>query len=187
MKPKHRAPGSRAAAGLLAIALAGIAAPAAACSPARPLDGGAAREAKQVFVFQLTATRVAKSAAEVQGTVHGEIRVLNVLRGGTAPVSTNIRFQTGECGGARLGTGHYYVAFVQDARPGWWAGRGTLIHLGGLPPQSGDAALAEVQRMLDGRIALERSSLLAGRDFVDSGWPPPLPLPPSKPAKPRSK
>ena len=139
-------------------------------------------------MFQLTASRLATPPKEVQGTVHGEIRVMKVLRG-TAAISPKMRYYTGECAGSRLDIGHYYVAFVPDARPGWWAGRGTVIHLGALPPMDGDGAIAEVRKVLDGRVALERTSLIDGRDFVGSGWPPPPPSPPkaAKPAKPPPK
>lgn len=172
----------------LALALLGAMAPAWACTPASPLSGVAAREATQVFVFQLTASRLAMPPKEIQGTVYGEIRVLKVLRGSSA-ISPKLRYSTGVCSGSRMDVGHYYVAFVRDARPGWWAGRNTVIHLGGLPPTQGDVALAEVRQVLDGRIALEHTSLIAGRDFVDSGWPPRPPLPPKavKPVKPRPK
>lgn len=185
---KPRDAGALIAATCLALALLSAAVPASACSPAPALSGAAARNAKQVFVFQLTAARVAAPPKEVEGTVHGEIRVIKVLRG-TAAVSPKMRYYTGECAGSRLDIGHYYVAFVLDARPGWWAGRGSLIHLGPLPPMEGDGAIAEVRQVLDGRIALERTSLIAGRDFVHSGWPPPPPLPAkaAKPAKPPAK
>ncbi|KRD28564.1 hypothetical protein ASE35_20025 [Lysobacter sp. Root916] len=174
----------------LALAMLSAALPALACTPAPPLSGVAAREAKQVFVFQLTASRLAAPPEEVEGTVYGEIRVLKVLRGNAA-ISPKMRFYTGVCAGTRLDTGHYYVAFVPDARPGWWASQGSVIHLGASPPLEGDADMAEVRKVLDGRIALEHTSLIAGRDFVASGWPPPPPLPlprkAAKPIKPRMK
>ncbi|SFL15072.1 hypothetical protein [Lysobacter sp. cf310] len=170
---------------LLTFALLSATVPAWACTPASPLSSVAAREATQVFVFQLTASRLATPPKEIEGTVYGEIRVLKVLRG-SAAISPKLRYYTGVCAGSRMDVGHYYVAFVRDARPGWWAGRNTVIHLGGLQPQQGDVALAEVRKVLEGRIALEHTSLIAGRDFVDSGWPPPPP-PPPKAVEPRPK
>lgn len=186
MNANYRIRALRSLARWLVWPLAMVATPAWCCSPAARLDGSTAYGAKQVFVFQLKATRLASPPKEVEGTVYGDIRVLNVLRG-NAPISPSIRYYTGPCGGTRLDTGHYYAAFVEQAKPGWWANSGTVIHLGGVSPQGG-WTIAELRKILDGRIALERSPLFAGRAFVESGWPPPPPLPPQppKPAKPRA-
>lgn len=186
MKANGRIHAARFVARWLVWPLAALAAPAWSCTPALPLDSRAAYDAKQVFVFQLKATRLASPPKEIEGTVYGDIRVLKVLRG-SAPISPGIRYYTGPCGGTRLDTGHYYAAFVKEAKPGWWVNSGTVIHLGGVSPQD-EGTMAELRKIMEGRIALERSPLFRGRDFVESGWPPPPPLPPAiRQAKPRAK
>ncbi|MES3026209.1 MAG: hypothetical protein V4857_31890 [Pseudomonadota bacterium] len=95
------------------------------------LDTESVRKAKKIFAFRLMGAEIKKVSSKdpEKMEVVGRILVIDNIRG-NKNIFKEIRFTTHRCCGSRFDIGSYYVAFISDNGPKFFANSGNVLEIG---------------------------------------------------------
>ncbi len=96
-----------------------------------PLSDESIRSAPNIIVFRIMSAKIVNPNETnlLLDKVEAKIKVVDRIRG-KKHTYRNIYFSTSSCCGSRLDVGRYYVAFISETGPSFFANNGNIIDIG---------------------------------------------------------
>lgn len=143
------------------------------------LDTNAVRAAKEIFVFRIISEEIKlEDGSEFkESEVLGKIKVIDWIHGQKKDFK-EIQFSTHRCCGSRFDVGNYFVAFVSNNGPKFFAHGGNVLEVGTIYDSS--EIRKNITKIRSGGKELEEFFSRADRDRIEQS---PVPMPCSCNAK----